>query len=205
MFHPRRLALAFAASVALHLALGLWPAEEGRRIGISAPLLARLEPRPESSPPPAKAPPSKKRAKAAAPQVAAPGAGAHGRARLPSTIALPAGAEASEELEAEKLNARQRTVPRSEWLLSPAVPLEPIEPRYPPEALAQGIRGHVLLEAIIGTNGRAQEIILIEDNGLPQLAQAAAEAVRRTRFKPARGAQGATASRIALRVEFTYE
>jgi protein TonB len=206
VFSSRRLALAFAASLALHLALVLWPEQVPHR-ETAAPLLARLAARPEPAPPPRpKAPtaPRKRAAAAPAPAAASPGAPVRPR-RLPSTIALPAEGEASEQMEAEKLDERQRRVPRSVSLEAPAAPREPIAVRYPPEALAAGIAGHVLLEAIIGANGRAQEIIVLEDFERPQLARAAAEAVRRARFEPARQGGRAVRSRVALRVEFTFE
>lgn len=206
MSRTRFLVLAFAASVALHLALGLWPAEEGRRAEPGVPVLARLAPPPDRAPPRAKPPaPSKARSpRPVAPPVPARDA-PPARARFPSTIVLPAGGEVGEDIEAERLSARQRRVPRSDSLPTPASPVDEIRPRYPAAALAQGIKGHVLLEAIVGIGGEAQEVVIIDDQGAPQLAQAAVEAVRRARFVPARDANGITPSRLVLRVEFTYE
>jgi protein TonB len=204
VFSSRRLALAFAASLALHAALALWPAEQALRPQTAAPLLARIVARPEPAPAAVKASPSSRKLAAQAAKVPSPGGAARVR-RVSSTIALPADGEAEAAVVAQKLSERQRRIPRSATLAQPATPRKPIRPRYPPEALAAGIRGHVLLEAIVGVNGRAQEIIVLDDNGLPQLAQAAVAGVRRTPFVPAREAGGAVRSRIVLRVEFSFE
>ena len=60
--------------------------------------------------------------------------------------------------------------------------MQRVEPAYPEAARAQHIQGQVLLEAIIGKDGTVQELKVI--NGDPQLATAAADAVRQWHFLP---------------------
>jgi TonB family protein len=57
-----------------------------------------------------------------------------------------------------------------------------IEPAYPDAAREQHIQGQVLLEATVGKDGTVQELKVM--NGDPQLATAAADAVRQWHFRP---------------------
>lgn len=66
--------------------------------------------------------------------------------------------------------------------LSEALLIEKIEPTYPSIAAAAGITGAVQLHAVIGKNGRIQELSVI--SGHPLLAAAALEAVKRWRYRP---------------------
>ena len=60
--------------------------------------------------------------------------------------------------------------------------LQRIEPLYPESALERRIQGEVELEALVGKDGSVEQLKLI--SGDPQLASAAADAVRRWRFRP---------------------
>ena len=60
--------------------------------------------------------------------------------------------------------------------------LQRIEPLYPESALELRIQGEVELEALVGKDGSVEQLKLI--SGDPQLASAAADAVRRWRFRP---------------------
>lgn len=59
---------------------------------------------------------------------------------------------------------------------------ERIEPEYPDAARRAHIQGSVILETLIGANGKVQEVAPV--SGPPQLAEAAASAVRQWRYKP---------------------
>ena len=50
-----------------------------------------------------------------------------------------------------------------------------------------------------------QEIVVLDRTGPPALAQAAAESLRKARFRPAEGDGGRQRSRVTLRVDFSYE
>lgn len=57
-----------------------------------------------------------------------------------------------------------------------------IEPDYPESARRAHIQGSVVLETLIGANGRVQQVSPVSGN--PQLADAAIAAVRQWRYKP---------------------
>jgi len=57
-----------------------------------------------------------------------------------------------------------------------------IEPDYPESARRAHIQGSVVLETLIGANGRVQQVS--PESGNPQLADAAVNAVRQWRYKP---------------------
>lgn len=61
----------------------------------------------------------------------------------------------------------------------------PSPPAYPPQAIARGIEGTVLLRALIGPDGETLEIRIHRSSGAVLLDQAAVEAVRRWAFRPA--------------------
>lgn len=140
---------------------------------------------------------------------AAPPRASHGapaeRQRAPSIAVHPAYAEFIEERQAEKLGADQLRVPRANTLLRAPEALDPIRPSYPRAALERGLKGDVLLEVFIGAGGAVDDVVVVENYGKPELAEAAAQAVRRSVFRPAEGAAGATRSRMTLRFTFTYE
>ena len=57
-----------------------------------------------------------------------------------------------------------------------------VEPVYPEQARLRNVEGEVRLEALVGKDGAVQVLKLLSGN--PQLAQAAADAVRQWRFRP---------------------
>ena len=59
---------------------------------------------------------------------------------------------------------------------------ERVEPEYPDAARRAHIQGNVILETLIGANGKVQEVTPV--SGPPQLAAAAAAAVRQWKYKP---------------------
>jgi TonB family protein len=60
--------------------------------------------------------------------------------------------------------------------------LDRIEPEYPDAARRARVQGSVTMDAIIGADGKVQQVTAIGGN--PQLADAAAAAVRQWRYKP---------------------
>ena len=64
--------------------------------------------------------------------------------------------------------------------------LEIKKPNYPPQCLRLGIEGKVLVRALVGENGRPQEVTLGETSGNSALDESAMEAVRQWRFVAAR-------------------
>jgi protein TonB len=57
-----------------------------------------------------------------------------------------------------------------------------VAPIYPPVALAAGREGTVILEAVIGEDGRVRDVRVMR--AVPLLDQAAMDAVRQWRFTP---------------------
>ena len=57
-----------------------------------------------------------------------------------------------------------------------------VRPIYPPEALARGIQGVVIIDATIGPDGRVREARVLR--GRPELDQAALDAVRQWEYAP---------------------
>ncbi len=78
-------------------------------------------------------------------------------------------------------------------------------PTYPEEARKQGIQGTVVLQALIGADGAVHRVKVLRP--LPEgLADAAAEAVRRWTFEPARDAHGrAVPVLYTVAVRFTLD
>ena len=59
-------------------------------------------------------------------------------------------------------------------------------PQYPWTARAQGHQGRVVLSVWVSSEGRADELAVLQSSGYPNLDRAAVEAVQRWRFRPAR-------------------
>jgi TonB family protein len=107
--------------------------------------------------------------------------------------------------EAEKLSTEQLRVPKGNTLAQEPQEMDRIRPTYPPEELKRGERARVLLEAFISAGGAVEDVVILDDQGKPAFAAAAAQAVRRVPFRPARDAQGTVRSRITLAFRFTFE
>jgi TonB family protein len=90
----------------------------------------------------------------------------------------------------------------SPGLVEPPVLLTRVEPPYPEFARRAGVEGTVELEVSIDTTGRVTSVEVVR--GLPLgLSEAAADAVRRWTYRPARAAGGApVAARKSVRIRF---
>jgi len=73
---------------------------------------------------------------------------------------------------------------RNGGAVQPALLLTNINPAYPPEARMDGISGPVELRFKISTTGDVHDIVVVK--GPQVLSQAAVDAVRQRRYKPAR-------------------
>ncbi len=216
------MSVALGISLVLHAVLLALAPADARRAHAPFPLTARLVPAPKPTLPVLEPPPRAPRAgKAPAKPAAAPPPPRPRPAppliapaqtpvpaaplRTPSFAVSTAYEELAAPLEAEKLTDAQRAIPRGIELASPPKPAGPIRPRYPAEALAQGRKGYVLLEVFVDADGGVEDVVVIEDGGTGALAEAASEAARRAKFRPAEGPGGRTASRVTLRIEFSFE
>jgi protein TonB len=62
------------------------------------------------------------------------------------------------------------------------VQVKRVPPLYPPAALAEGVKGVVILEAVIGADGRVTDVRVLRS--IPLLNQAAIDAVRQWEYQP---------------------
>jgi protein TonB len=77
-----------------------------------------------------------------------------------------------------------------------------VQPGYPATARRLGIQGTTMLRVHVLIDGRVGDVLVQETAGHPDLDQAAAEAVRRWRFDPARRGNDPVAMWVLLPVEF---
>ena len=89
-------------------------------------------------------------------------------------------------------------------MTQPAIPRGgyQVQPRYPPAARRQGAQGTTVLRVFVAVDGRVAEVSVERTAGHVELDEAAAEAVRRWRFEPARSGDTPVAMWVLLPVEF---
>lgn len=75
-------------------------------------------------------------------------------------------------------------------------------PAYPSSARRLGVQGTTLLNVLVADDGRVANVVITQSAGHPDLDQAAADAVRRWRFEPARRGTDKVAMWVQLPVEF---
>lgn len=83
----------------------------------------------------------------------------------------------------------------------PPRPLETPAPRYPYQALDEGVGGRSTLDFVVTRDGRVAEVAFVEPLA-PILKEAVLDATRRWRFAPARKQGVAVDSRLRTTVEF---
>jgi protein TonB len=93
-------------------------------------------------------------------------------------------------------------IPRASEVATPPVVVRRVSPRYPRQARAAGTSGLVLLEAVLDREGRVEERIKVV-RSIPMLDEAAIEALRQWRFRPARD-QHRQAVRVVLEVPMRF-
>jgi periplasmic protein TonB len=75
-------------------------------------------------------------------------------------------------------------------------------PAYPSTARRLGVQGTTLLNVLVADDGRVANVVVARSAGHPDLDEAAAAAVRRWRFEPARRGAEKVAMWVQLPVEF---
>ena len=85
---------------------------------------------------------------------------------------------------------------------APPVPLRPIRPKYPEIAQEAGIEGTVVVQVFVDDKGRVKETVILK--GIPNtgLDEAATEAIRSVRFRPAKQRERAVGVWISIPVNF---
>ena len=84
----------------------------------------------------------------------------------------------------------------------PPVAMTPIRPVYPEIAQEAGIEGVIVVQAFIDEKGRVKETLILK--GVPNtgLDEAAMEAIKTTRFRPAKQRERAVGVWISIPVNF---
>ena len=84
----------------------------------------------------------------------------------------------------------------------PPIPLNPIRPRYPEIAQEAGIEGTVVVQVFVDEKGRVKDTVILK--GMPNtgLDEAATEAIRKVRFRPAKQRERAVGVWISIPVNF---
>ena len=84
----------------------------------------------------------------------------------------------------------------------PPVPLSPIRPKYPEIAQEAGIEGTVVVQVFVDDKGRVKETLILK--GIPNtgLDEAASNAIRTVRFRPAKQRERAVGVWISIPVNF---
>lgn len=116
------------------------------------------------------------------------------RSPAPAPAAPPAEPELPPESQRADSATAEASVPR---------PIHTPPPRYPPNAQRRGQQGTVLLRVQVDANGRPEDIDVIDGSGFRSLDRAAAEAVRRWHFEPARRDGRPVRGTVEVPVEFT--
>ena len=80
--------------------------------------------------------------------------------------------------------------------------LKPIRPRYPEIAQEAGIEGTVVVQVFVDEKGRVKDTVILK--GIPNtgLDEAATEAIRKVRFRPAKQRERAVGVWISIPVNF---
>ncbi|MFN8095513.1 MAG: energy transducer TonB [Vicinamibacteria bacterium] len=112
---------------------------------------------------------------------ATPVAGRHEIVPLPPASSPPAGS-ASLEAERAATGTRRATPARVGVDVKEPRKLVHVPPRYPPTALQARVQGNVILECVIGPDGRVRDIEV--KRGAPLLDDAARDAVRQWVYEP---------------------
>ena len=85
--------------------------------------------------------------------------------------------------------------------VSAPVLLSEVKPSYPPGAVAAGLSGAIMLEAVVETDGTVGDVRVLKPLE-PSLDGAAVAAMKRWRFKP--GTKEGKPVRVAVEVEMTF-
>ena len=87
-------------------------------------------------------------------------------------------------------------------LMTQARPSETPRPVYPESARREGREGSVLLRVLIDDQGRSKQVEVNRSSGSDALDRAAAEAIKRWRFHPARHGENPVESWVRIPIEF---
>ncbi len=111
---------------------------------------------------------------------------------------------AAEETEAQAARPSPAAPPPASSVIEGATLLKRVDPVYPDLARRAGIEGTVELEVSIDAAGAVTDVEVVR--GLPLgMSEAAADAVHRWTYRPARTSSGPVASRKSVRIRFVLQ
>ena len=84
----------------------------------------------------------------------------------------------------------------------PPVLIKFINPKYPDLARQAGIEGTVLLNVLVGDDGKVLQVSVIQSDVTPAMEKAASEAAKQFLFKPAKQRTVAVKARVAIPIRF---
>jgi TonB family protein len=87
--------------------------------------------------------------------------------------------------------------------IKPPTQIKRVDPPYPPEAVAAGVQGIVIMEATIGADGKVTDVRVLRS--IPLLDQAAMDAVRQWEYTPTLLNNVAIPVRMSVTVNFTLK
>ena len=149
---------------------------------------------------------------APAPQESSPAARESGGGSVPATSVETTGESTGVQLETSSNGtsngasapSQTATARPSDAITRTAMPRGgyQVRPSYPSSARRLGIQGMTTLRVYVAADGRVGEVLIHESAGHPDLDSAAAEAVKRWRFEPARRGADPVGVWVLLPVEF---
>jgi protein TonB len=77
-----------------------------------------------------------------------------------------------------------------------------VNPKYPDLARQAGIEGTVLLNVLVGDDGKVQQVSVIQSDVTPAMEKAAMEAAKQFLFKPAKQRTVPVKARVAIPIRF---
>ena len=80
--------------------------------------------------------------------------------------------------------------------------LKYVSPKYPDLARQAGIEGTVLLNVLVGDDGKVMQVTVIQGDVTPAMEKAAMEAAKQFLFKPAKQRTVAVKARVAIPIRF---
>lgn len=110
-----------------------------------------------------------------------------------------------DNLKLKKDDADSLPIPADEFLITsmPKV-LNEIRPVYPAEMKKQGIEGNVVMDILIDQSGKVRDVIVIKSLG-PEFDQAAMNAMKRFKFRPAQINKKNVPVKIKYSIKFILE
>lgn len=104
---------------------------------------------------------------------------------------------------AASLQAQEDKVVKVGGKVKPPRKIKHVDPVYPPEARDAGIQGVVALQVIVGRDGLVKSADVVKS--VPELDQAALEAVRQWEFEPTYVDGETVAVEMTITINFTLE